>query len=588
YYQPDYFATTEPFLILNALIYIAIAVRYAYQQAPHLTHYAEGMLIFGVPLIGFGLQVALVKDFEYGSAWSSAVLAAFYLLLARWLHARQRESLHLLIESFLALGVIFATLTLPLALDARWTSAAWALEGAGVFWLGMRQQRQLARLFGLLLQILAALALLKPYEAVAVYPLVNAPFLGSLLMALAGWFIHRQIVKPRDDTVASPGEQSLAPLLFLWSLGWWLAAGWGDIERFIDAPHRLTALLAFATATVATFGPLYLRWQWREAAWPFLAFLPTLAILALAMAAAHDHPFAAYGWLVWPLALATHVWLLRKLQPEAPTFYFGLLHSATLLFLAALGAWEMHWLAGQFGPRYSAWSVCSVIGIPCLLLLTACSQRLATRWPLVDYEKSYLQDAGRVILVGLWLWVFYANFSHDGAMPPLPYLPLINVLDLGHILILLTVLKWRQWAKRCDFEVSVGPAPLIAISLASFVWVNAALLRTLHHWAAIPYRFDDLMRSVLVQTSLSIFWTLLALGAMLAGTKKQLRPIWFAGAGLMAVVVGKLFLVDLSNIGGILRIVSFIGVGVLMLVIGYIAPLPPAMTDAANEQERNP
>jgi uncharacterized membrane protein len=43
----------------------------------------------------------------------------------------------------------------------------------------------------------------------------------------------------------------------------------------------------------------------------------------------------------------------------------------------------------------------------------------------------------------------------------------------------------------------------------------------------------------------------------------------------MAVVVGKLFLVDLSHIGGIERIVSFIGVGLLMLLVGYLAPVPP-------------
>ena len=54
----------------------------------------------------------------------------------------------------------------------------------------------------------------------------------------------------------------------------------------------------------------------------------------------------------------------------------------------------------------------------------------------------------------------------------------------------------------------------------------------------------------------------------------RVRPLWITGAALMGVVVVKLFLVDLSNIGGIERIVSFIGVGVLMLVIGYVAPLP--------------
>jgi uncharacterized membrane protein len=48
------------------------------------------------------------------------------------------------------------------------------------------------------------------------------------------------------------------------------------------------------------------------------------------------------------------------------------------------------------------------------------------------------------------------------------------------------------------------------------------------------------------------------------------------GAGLLAVVVGKLFLVDLGALSGLPRVVAFLGVGVLLLVIGYLSPLPPA------------
>ena len=44
---------------------------------------------------------------------------------------------------------------------------------------------------------------------------------------------------------------------------------------------------------------------------------------------------------------------------------------------------------------------------------------------------------------------------------------------------------------------------------------------------------------------------------------------------LIGVVVAKLFFVELSNRGGLARIVSFIGVGVLLLVVGYFSPLPP-------------
>ncbi len=83
------------------------------------------------------------------------------------------------------------------------------------------------------------------------------------------------------------------------------------------------------------------------------------------------------------------------------------------------------------------------------------------------------------------------------------------------------------------------------------------------------------MQSTLVQTSLSIFWAILALLTMLVATRKRNRIVWLVGAALLAVVIAKLFLVDLSRIGSVERIVSFVGVGLLMLVVGYFSPLPP-------------
>jgi uncharacterized membrane protein len=62
---------------------------------------------------------------------------------------------------------------------------------------------------------------------------------------------------------------------------------------------------------------------------------------------------------------------------------------------------------------------------------------------------------------------------------------------------------------------------------------------------------------------------------MVSGHRRRLRAQWIAGAGLIALVVAKLFFVELLNAAGWARVVSFIGVGVLLLIIGYIAPLPP-------------
>ena len=55
---------------------------------------------------------------------------------------------------------------------------------------------------------------------------------------------------------------------------------------------------------------------------------------------------------------------------------------------------------------------------------------------------------------------------------------------------------------------------------------------------------------------------------------------------LIGVVVVKLFFVELGNSGSLERIVSFIGVGVLLLVVGYFAPLPPHRV--AGQQEQPP
>jgi uncharacterized membrane protein len=111
--------------------------------------------------------------------------------------------------------------------------------------------------------------------------------------------------------------------------------------------------------------------------------------------------------------------------------------------------------------------------------------------------------------------------------------------------------------------------------VAAFAVLSGSALRTVHHWSGVAFTAHALFRSMLVQAVLSILWSALALGSMASATRFALRPLWLAGAGLMGVVVLKLFLIDLSNAGGVERIVSFIGVGVLMLIIGYLSPVPP-------------
>jgi uncharacterized membrane protein len=63
------------------------------------------------------------------------------------------------------------------------------------------------------------------------------------------------------------------------------------------------------------------------------------------------------------------------------------------------------------------------------------------------------------------------------------------------------------------------------------------------------------------------------------------RPLWITGAALLAVVVAKLFFVDLSGQGTLERIVSFVGVGLLLILVGYLAPVPPAARQVRAQEE---
>ena len=81
----------------------------------------------------------------------------------------------------------------------------------------------------------------------------------------------------------------------------------------------------------------------------------------------------------------------------------------------------------------------------------------------------------------------------------------------------------------------------------------------------------------------SILWALCALLIMNLSRRLQRRELWMIGAGLLALVVIKLFTKDLTGSGTLARIVSFLVVGGLMLLIGFLSPIPAPAKTTTNE-----
>jgi uncharacterized membrane protein len=581
YYRPELLSSTEPFLLLFFAMYLAVPILFARRQAPELKRYVDGTLVFGTPLVAFGLQARLVHEVEYGAAFSAIGLSLIYLLLARRLFTRHRDTLRMLVEAFLALGVVFATLAVPLALDGRWTSATWALEGAAIVWNGVRQDRRIARAFGLCLQLLAGLAFLaafdSPHGDLAV---LNSFVLGCAFIAVAALFSNWFLARHADRLHAA--ELAGAKAAFFWGLAWWVVGALHEIwVRLLDArPH---AVLLFVAATSMLFSLLHRRIEWRLARLPAIALLPLLMLVMLGDMVVHAHPLQDLGLLAWPVAFAAAVWIVRRHDEEGGR-YIDFLHAGQMLLLVVLCSWELNWAINDAVRASRIWGLIAWALVPALAVagLSSFAQRLP--WPVRGHIPIYMMGAAAPLTVYLCGWIVVTNALSDGTAQPLPYVPVINPLDLAHVAAWLTAVSWIRAMRRLDLADYAADNPLLtygAIGAVAFVALNGMLLRALHHFADVPYRLHAMLSSMLVQSALSIFWTALALCAMVIASRMRVRSLWLAGAGLMAVVVAKLFLIDLFNIGGIARIVSFIGVAVLMLVIGYVSPVPPRKVEAA-------
>jgi uncharacterized membrane protein len=589
YYKPTYFASTEPFLIFFLLLFVGIAVLFAFRQPPRLKGLVDGTLVFGVPVVGFGLQVALVHEFEYGMALSAVALGAFYLGLATVLW--RCAGLRLLCEAFLALGVVFVTLAVPLALDTPWTTAAWALEGAGLVWVGVRQRRLLARAGGAVLQLLAGVShgIDGDYQYQALWrahgvaswaygplPALLASYLGTLLVScgslFSGWWLQRCRRGSRS------WEQLVSLALLAWGLWWWLRDGVSEIDRLLQGRAELCAVWLFLALTAGAAGRLAAWLGWPALGYAALLVLPAFALSGLLeLVGGAAHVLVAWGVVPWGILFVVMYDLLYRYERRWPPRLVAVTHLATAWTALALATVEAGWLGHEVWHVQTAWQTLLWV-LPGLL--AALALLWLTRldvWPFSAYGAAYREGVAAPLagLVALWaLWV-----CRQPAEPVWwSYVPLLNPLELAQVTAVLVGVSTARALRRFGTRYLAVPSVGLIVSTAgsvSFVLLNTIVGRTVHHWGDVAYRFGALYRSAAFQSASSVCWTVLALVVMVSGTRRRQRPLWIAGAVLLGAVISKLFLVDLVDVGSLARIVSFLVVGGLTLVIGYFSPLPP-------------
>jgi hypothetical protein len=320
--------------------------------------------------------------------------------------------------------------------------------------------------------------------------------------------------------------------LFLVGVAAWLVGGLGELPHLVAANHMTAANLSFLSLSAWLLSELDRRAGLRRAANAALLLLPVMYAFFTAALASGSHPFGAGGWLAWPLSFAAFYVIAHRHEGAPRSELSVALHAFSAWLACLILGWEAGWVVQlAMGTASAEWMNAARVVPPAIVL--SLLPRLASRvpWPFGVHRDTYLSIVGSGLALGLAAWSLISNFLLDGNAAPLPYVPLLNPLDLAQALVLLLLLRhWLTLRAESFFglriEAWMPPALLAALK---FVWLNGVLLRSLHHWMGVALSFDALAASNVVETCVSIFWSVLALTVMLLASRQGNRPSWLAG-----------------------------------------------------------
>jgi uncharacterized membrane protein len=146
-------------------------------------------------------------------------------------------------------------------------------------------------------------------------------------------------------------------------------------------------------------------------------------------------------------------------------------------------------------------------------------------------------------------WLYHGPYSfRDGTLRFLDFGATVTFFVLGFRL-----LAGEHESRKIRVELGV-----VGLTLA-FITTTLELNTFLNHYV-------EGLRS----GGISILWSLFALGLVLAGIRKRIRPLRFVGLALFTIVAIKVFMVDLNSLGPIYRVVAFILLGVMVLSGSFV------------------
>jgi len=521
-----------------------------------------------------------------------AVLTAALQLLAAWRLGRLGAQANTLREAQLVAGFTFLAFAAPLQFDHYLVPIAWGLQAMVSLWFCRNHQRPWLRIKA-----------------------------GAILVAALG---HLLIFDYNDPRLAphlfSVGDFYLNWLLLLFvglALAAYASAATLTIRcavQKIDIPFVI-ALLAFGSVII--LGITADQYERYLATWCWLTL--TVAWYLVALSFPKTSPICVI--LVFVVAIKFLIWDTLAATSGPWSNLHGIFRNRAVLtglLVAAMSALASPMLSrlsaatdpnAQLGKVTTHRAFAGLLPVMSALIITWTGTFEILR--IFQFEPWRLrfphpQDAQNIYITAFWvlnaaaLWLIFG--TRKPALAGYTYvLTWLTLLKFGTIDTQSAIMDstWRDLSGIGTNRIFLVGLAVIALGLLAYAYVRATR-QTTGPWFTQPqactallaftvvlmtwlptfeimraFKFEEIRDrfkdpNLAMHVALSIFWGLAAIAMLIVGFARLINVLRYMAIALFGITVAKVFIIDLSHLEMIYRVVSFIVLGVLLLLASLL------------------
>jgi hypothetical protein len=249
-------------------------------------------------------------------------------------------------------------------------------------------------------------------------------------------------------------------------------------------------------------------------------------------------PALAAGLAIWHGALA---WSVRAVSAEAS------LNSLAMTFAMlgfAIGLWLDDWWS------VVGWSV----------------ESAAVIWVGLKARREWMRLGGALLFTFSIINLFMLGFFDA----PSGFTPVVNPRVGATLVIVAVAFALARIHARESAHLPDHAKPEIAT-----LWVGGnvlliSLITTEISFYWTMWETVDATADFARQATLSVAWVAYGTALIVIGIMRRYAPLRYLAIALLALTIGKVFLLDLPQHGGLYRIIGFIGLGVFLLLGAWL------------------